>query len=177
MFHMSSSSDSTDSSVRFNSRLARRVDFWGLLIKDSRTRSTVSGDDPALPVLFAAHKQPVSSNFLYHSLIVLSVGASVWYLARKPCCTMFPHYCLLVVKWVTKPWHKTQEENLIIYSFQWHALVPRGRVCLWAIDLRNPGGNYETHCISEHSVYTEVQGRMFHECTECSIFNADQLWR
>jgi hypothetical protein len=30
---------------------------------------------------------------------------------------MFPHYCLLVEKRVTKPWHKTQEENSIIYSF------------------------------------------------------------
>jgi hypothetical protein len=50
-----------------NSRLARRVDFWGLLVKDSRVRSTVSGDGPGLPVLFAAHKQPVSSNFLHHS--------------------------------------------------------------------------------------------------------------
>jgi hypothetical protein len=58
---------------------------------------------------------------------------------------MFPHYCLLVEKRVTKPWHKTQEENSIIYSF--HALVPCARVCFWAIDLRNPGGNYETHCI------------------------------
>jgi hypothetical protein len=112
---------------------------------------------------------PVSSNFLYHSLIVLSVGGSVWYLVRKPRCTviidsilascktqkdfcspenaMFPHYCLLVEKRVTKPWHKTQEENSIIYSFHWHALIPCGWVFLWATDLRNPGGNYETHCI------------------------------
>jgi hypothetical protein len=137
-----------------NSRLVRRVDFWGLLVRDSRTRSTVSGDDPGLPVLFAAHKQSVSSNFLYHSLIVLSVGGSVWYLARKPRCTTFPHYCLLVVKWGTKPWHKTQVENLIIYSFHRHSLVPCARVCLWATDLRNPGGNYETHCIMESHSYS-----------------------
>jgi hypothetical protein len=39
---------------------------------------------------------------------------------------MFPHYCLLVEKRVTKPRHKTQEENSIIYSFHWHALVPEG---------------------------------------------------
>jgi hypothetical protein len=68
-----------------NSRLVRRVDFWGLLVKDFRTRSTVSGDGPGLPVLSVAHKQ---LNFLCHSLIVFSVGGSVWYLVRKPCCTV-----------------------------------------------------------------------------------------
>jgi hypothetical protein len=154
-----------------NSRLARHVDFLGLLVKDSRTRSTVSGDAgdcPGLPVLFAAHKQSVSSNFLYYSLIVLSVGGSIWYLVRKPrrtvimdsvlasCKTkkglcspenaMLSHYCLQVEKRATKPRLKTQE-NSIIYSFHWHALVPCGRVCLWAADLRNPGGNNETRCI------------------------------
>jgi hypothetical protein len=57
MFNMSPFGDSTD------------VDF--------RTRSTVPGDGPGLPVHFATHKQPVSSNFLYQSLTVLSVGGSV----------------------------------------------------------------------------------------------------
>jgi hypothetical protein len=52
----------------------------------------------------------------------------------------------------TKPWHKTQEENWIIYSFYWHSLIPCGQVCLWATDLRNPGGNYERHCIYYRSV-------------------------
>jgi hypothetical protein len=50
---------------------------------------------------------------------------------------MFPHYCLVVVKLVTKPWHKIQEENSIIYSFHWDSVIPCGRVCLWATDLRN----------------------------------------
>jgi hypothetical protein len=152
-----------------NSSLAWCIDFWGLLIKDSRMRSTVSGNGPGMPVLFAVHKQPVSSNFLYHSLIVLSVGGSVWYLVRKPHCTviidsvlasyktqkyfcspgnaMFPHYCLLVEKWVTKPRHKTQEGNLIVYSFHWHALIPCRPVCFWARDLRNPRGSYEARCM------------------------------
>jgi hypothetical protein len=40
--------------------------------------------------------------------------------------------------------HTTQEEKLIIYSFHWHALIPYGRVCLRATDLRNPGGTDET---------------------------------
>jgi hypothetical protein len=60
-----------------NSRLARRVDFWGHLVKDSRTRSTVTGNGPGLPVLFAAHKQPISSNFLYQSLNALNCFPSV----------------------------------------------------------------------------------------------------
>jgi hypothetical protein len=147
-----------------NYRLTRRVDFWGLLVKDSRTRSTV----PGLPVLFAAHERLVSSNFLHHSLIVSSDNGSVWYFVRKPRCTviiesvlancktqkyffspenaMFPHYCRLVEERVTKSRHKTQEENLIIYSFHWHALVSCGRVCLWTSHLRNPGWDYETRC-------------------------------
>jgi hypothetical protein len=66
----------------------RNVLIWGILIKDSRTQSTVSGDGPGLAVLFAAHKQPVSSNFLYHSLIVLSEGGSFWYLVQKLLCTV-----------------------------------------------------------------------------------------
>jgi hypothetical protein len=52
-----------------------------------------------------------------------------------------------VEKQVIKPWHKTWEENSIIYSLHWHALVPCGLICLWATDLRNPEGNYETRCI------------------------------
>jgi hypothetical protein len=39
---------------------------------------------------------------------------------------MFLHYCLIVEKRVTKPWHKIQEENSIIYSFHRYALVPVG---------------------------------------------------
>jgi hypothetical protein len=50
---------------------------------DSRTRSTVPGNGPGLPVRFATHKQPVSSNFLYQSLTVLSVGGSVRYLVEN----------------------------------------------------------------------------------------------
>jgi hypothetical protein len=113
-----------------NSRLARRVHFLGFLVKDSRTRSTVSGDGPGLLVLFVAHKQPASSNFLYHCLIVLSISGSVWYFVQNPRCTviidsvlasctthkdfclpenaMFPNYCHLVEKQVAKPWHKTK---------------------------------------------------------------------
>jgi hypothetical protein len=59
-----------------NSRLARCVDFWGLLTQVSQTSTTVLADGPGRPVRFAAHRQSLSSNFLYHSRIVLSVGGS-----------------------------------------------------------------------------------------------------
>ena len=46
------------------------VDFWGLLTNVSRTRSTVSADGPGRPLCFAAHRQPLCWNFMYHSQIV-----------------------------------------------------------------------------------------------------------
>ena len=63
-------------------------DFWGLLTNVSRTRSTVSADGPGRPVRFAAHRQPLCWNCMYHSRIVLSVGGSVWYMIRNLCCTV-----------------------------------------------------------------------------------------
>ena len=71
-----------------NSRLAQFVDFWGLLTNVSRTRSTVSADGPGRPLRFAAHRQPLCSNFTYHSRIVLSVGGSVRYMVRNLRCTV-----------------------------------------------------------------------------------------
>jgi len=71
-----------------NSRLARFVDFWGLLTSVSRTRSSVSADGPGRPVRFAAHRQPLCWNFMYHSRIVLSLGGSVWYMIRNLRCTV-----------------------------------------------------------------------------------------
>ena len=41
-----------------------------------------------LPVRFAAHRQPLCWNFMYHSRIVLSVGGSVWYTIRNLRCTV-----------------------------------------------------------------------------------------
>jgi hypothetical protein len=57
--------------------------FWGLLPNVSGTRSTVSADGPGRPVRFAAHRQPLCWNFMYHSWIVLSVGGSLWYMVRS----------------------------------------------------------------------------------------------
>jgi len=68
--------------------LARVVDFWGLLTNASRTRLTVSADGPGRPLSFAAHRQPLCRNFMYHSQIVLSVGGSVWYMIRNLRCTI-----------------------------------------------------------------------------------------
>jgi len=71
-----------------NSRLVRVVDFWGLLTDVSRICSTVSADGPGRPIRFAAHRQPLCWNFIYHSGIVLSVGGSVWYMIRNLRCTV-----------------------------------------------------------------------------------------
>ena len=43
---------------------------------------------PGRPVHFAAHRQPLCWNFMYHSRIVLSVGASVWYMIQNLRCTV-----------------------------------------------------------------------------------------
>ena len=72
----------------YSCSLARVVDFWGLLTNASRTRSTVSADGPGRPLLFAAHRQPLCWNFMYHSWIVLSVGGSVWYMIWNLRCTV-----------------------------------------------------------------------------------------
>ena len=62
------------------------VDFWALLTNASRTRWTADG--PGRPLRFAAHRQPLCWNFMYHSRIVLSVGGSVWYMIRNLRCTV-----------------------------------------------------------------------------------------
>ena len=40
------------------------------------------------PLRFAAHRQPLCWNFMYHSRIVLSVGGSVGYTVRNLRCTV-----------------------------------------------------------------------------------------
>jgi hypothetical protein len=147
MFNMSPFGDSTD--------------------VDSRTRSTVPGDGPCLPVRFATHKQPVSSNFLYQSLTVLSVSGSVRYLVRKPRCTftidwvlancrtqkafcspenaMFAHHCLLAKKRLTTPSHPSRK-NFYISSICWHAFISYMWVCYCTAKPLNPGQTYETRC-------------------------------
>ena len=72
----------------YSCSLTRVVDFWGLLTNASGTRSTVSADGPGRSLRFAAHRQPLCWNFMYHSRIVLSVGGSVWYMIRNLRCTV-----------------------------------------------------------------------------------------
>jgi len=43
---------------------------------------------PGRPLRFAAHRQPLCWNFMYHSRIVLSVGGSVRYMVRNLRCTV-----------------------------------------------------------------------------------------
>jgi hypothetical protein len=122
-----------------SSRLARCVDFWGLLTNVSRTRSTVSADGPSRPVRFAAHRQPLCWNFRYHSRIVLSVVGSLWCMVRILRCTvkidsvlanskeknaflfpvhaMFRHDCPLAVKPATTPWR-------LVHKKTWRASLP-----------------------------------------------------
>jgi hypothetical protein len=63
-------------------------DFWGFLSNASRTRSTVSADDPGRPVRFSAHRHPLCWNFMDHSRTVLFVGGDVWYTVRNLRCTV-----------------------------------------------------------------------------------------
>ena len=59
-----------------------------VLLNASRTRPTVSADGPGRPLRFAAHRQPLCWNFMYHPRIVLSVGDSVWHMIRNLRCTV-----------------------------------------------------------------------------------------
>jgi hypothetical protein len=75
---------------------------------------------------FPAHRQPLNWNFMYHSIIVLSVGGSVWYVVCLCCIVtvdsllansktqntflfpvhlMFHHDCPLAVKPASMPRH------------------------------------------------------------------------
>jgi hypothetical protein len=135
----------------------------------THTRSTVPGDGPGLPVRFATHKQPVSSNFLYQTLTVLSVGGFVRYLVRKSRCTdtidwvlancrtqkafcspedaMFAHHCLLAEEQVTTPPHLSRK-IYYISSIRWHVSISHMWVCYCTAKTLNPGWTYETRCIT-----------------------------
>jgi hypothetical protein len=122
-----------DASVKCLAYSARCVFFWGLLTKVSHTRSAVSPDSPSRSVRFAAHRQPLCWNFLYHSRLVLSVGGSVWYLVWNLRCTitidsvlanskkqnrflspvlaMFCYDCPLAVKPASTPWRLLSKQT------------------------------------------------------------------
>ena len=48
----------------------------------------IIADGPGRPLRFAAQRQPLCWNFMYHSWIVLSVGGSVRYMVRNLRCTV-----------------------------------------------------------------------------------------
>jgi hypothetical protein len=126
-------------------------------------------------------KQSVSSNFLYQSLTVLSVGGSVRYLVRKPRCTvtsdwvlsncrtqkafcspenaMFAHHCLLAEKRVTTPSHLSRK-NFYTSSIRWHAFISYVWVCYCTAKPLNPGWIYETRCIIDYKSNAYVKAFM-----------------
>ena len=141
------------------------VDFWGLLTNVSRTSSTVSADGPGRPLRFAAHRQPLCWNFMYHSRIVLSVGGSVRYMVRSLRCTVtidsvlansktqnaflftmyaiFRHDYSLAVEPPSTPRPLVQKKNFEKFSTYWYD--PFCRVCLGccAVEFGSSGGTYE----------------------------------
>jgi hypothetical protein len=72
-----------------DSQLKQCVDFWGHLTNVSHTLDSLNQ-----PVRFAVHMQPLCWNFLYHSLIVLSLGGSVWYMVWNLHCTITNDFVL-----------------------------------------------------------------------------------
>jgi hypothetical protein len=91
------------------------------------------------PVRFAAHRQPLYWDFMYHSRIVLSVSGSVWYVVRNLRCTvtidsvlanpktqdaflfpfhaMFRHDCPLAVKPASTP-------RRLVHKKTWRGSLP-----------------------------------------------------
>jgi hypothetical protein len=81
-----------------------------------------------LPVCFAAHKQPLHWNFMYHSRIVLSVGGSVWYVVWNLRCTVTIDSVLAN--------SKTQNAFLFpVHAMFWHDCPPSGEMCKYAMSL------------------------------------------
>jgi hypothetical protein len=132
---------------------------------------------------FCGTEQPVTSTFLFHSLIVLSVGGYVWYLVRQPRCTviidsvlasckikkfcspenvLFSHYYLLVEKRVTKPLNNIQEENPIISLF-----IEYSRPLLASLSLRYRPPNSWRELWNTLYVVTHVTYR---NCTKLECF-------
>ena len=116
------------------------------------------------PLRFAAHRQPLCWNFMYHSRIVLSVGGSVRYMVRNLRCTVtidsvlansktqndflftvhaiFRHDYPLTVEPASTQRHLVQK-NFARFSTYWYA--PFCRVCLGccAVKFGSSGGTYE----------------------------------
>ena len=73
------------------------------------------------PVRFAAHREPLCWNFMYHSRIVLSVGSSVWYMVRNRRCSH---------NWLSFGKFQDPERFLIPWTRRVSSrLSPRGETC------------------------------------------------
>jgi hypothetical protein len=107
------------------------------------------------PVRFAAHRQPLYWNFMYHSRLVLSVGGCMWYVVWNLRCTvtidsvlansktpnafwfpvhaMFRHNCRLAVKPASTPrrlvhkntWRDSLSIDMLPFSMIIPATVPQ----------------------------------------------------
>jgi hypothetical protein len=134
--------------------------------------STVSADGPGRAVRFAAHRQPLYWNFMYHLRIVLSVGGSVWCMALNLRCTgkinsvlensktqnafLFPAYAIFssrlppngeICKYATAPSTPTNlRDSLPIDMFP--SAVWFG---CWAADFEIFGETYELSCTIHYS--------------------------
>jgi hypothetical protein len=120
--------------------------------------------DRGRPVRFAAHRQPLYWNFMYHSRIVLSVGGSVWYVFRNLRCTvtidsvlansnaflfpvdaMFRHDCPLAVNPASTP--RRLRQKIDRFSTNLYAPLRRDHSGYCTAEVGNPGGTYELLCI------------------------------
>ena len=140
---------------------------WLLRAPDKRFSHTLDslGRWLGRPLRFAAHRQPLSWNFMYHSRIVLSVGSSVRYMIRNLRCTVtidsvlansktqnaflftvhaiFRHDYPLAVEPASTPRSLLQKKNFERFCTYWYA--PFCRVCLGccAVEFGISGGTYE----------------------------------
>ena len=82
---------------------------------------------PDRPLRFAAHRQPLCWNFMYHSRIVLSVGGSVRYMVRNL-------RCIVTIDSVFGKFQDT--ERFLIHCARHFSsrLLPSGGTCKYAKD-------------------------------------------
>ena len=135
------------------------------MVHELRNEQAVRAHRPGRSVRFAAHRQPLCWNFMYHSRIVLSVGGSVWYMIRNLRCkvtidsvlansktqnaflftvnAICRHDYPLAVEPGSTPRPLVQKKKLgeILYLL----ICFFCRVCLGccAVEFGNPGGTYE----------------------------------
>ena len=128
---------STDEETLQVSVLPYRSSICPLLVNPDKSFSHTLGSHGRWPVRFAAHRQPLCWNFMYHSRIVFFVGGSVCYMVRNhhftvtinsvlsnfktqnaflsPVHAMFGHDCPLAVKPASTPITQTNLDRFSTY--------------------------------------------------------------